>query len=344
MRNSILVICGLVLAVCFWLLWHRRTETPGTTGGGEPISAASTNQNPAAAPRAVASAPVPNASAPVAGVPHAIATSAPTAVLPTVTELLQKPIDFYGKVIDENSNAVSGANIGFRWDDLKAPDWTRTSATISDSDGLFSLNGKRGATLTVSASKEGYCTSRKDTDSFYFVFAPNNRVYSPNQSNPIIFHLHKKGQGAELVTSANWLQPSLAVLVPLNGAPVSVDLLQKKVGAVGDLELSQIKPDRGHLQQTTNWSFHMSIPAGGFIEEADAFPFTAPETGYQTTVDFNFVKGEPDWATQLTKTYYIAFGQPRKYGWLRIESNLAQETIFLTYAINPDGSQYLEPK
>jgi hypothetical protein len=87
----------------------------------------------------------------------------------------------------------------------------------------------------------------------------------------------------------------------------------------------------------------MSIPAGGFIEEEDAFPFTAPETGYQTTVDLTFVKGEPDWATQISKTYYIAFGQPQKYGWLRVEANIAQQTVFLTYAINPTGSRNLEP-
>lgn len=47
--------------------------------------------------------------------------------------------------------------------------------------------------------------------------------------------------------------------------------------------------------------------------------------------------------TQVSKQFYITFGQPRRYGWLRIESNLAQETVFLTYAINPTGSRNLEP-
>ena len=42
-------------------------------------------------------------------------------------------------------------------------------------------------------------------------------------------------------------------------------------------------------------------------------------------------------------SFGIVFGESRKYGWLRIESNLAQETVFLTYAINPSGSQNLEP-
>jgi hypothetical protein len=46
---------------------------------------------------------------------------------------------------------------------------------------------------------------------------------------------------------------------------------------------------------------------------------------------------------QISKTYYIAFGQPLKYGWLRVDGNIAQQTVFLTYAINPTGSQNLEP-
>jgi hypothetical protein len=45
----------------------------------------------------------------------------------------------------------------------------------------------------------------------------------------------------------------------------------------------------------------------------------------------------------VTKQFYITFGEPKKYGWLRIESNLTQETVFLTYAINPTGSYNLEP-
>jgi hypothetical protein len=343
MRKSILVVCVLVLAVCLWLLLHRRTEAPSSIASPE-AAVAATNQNSAVAPRMVTTTPIPNSQATGAVAPNAPATNERNGILPTVKELLQTPIDFYGKVIDENSNPVSGVNIGFRWDDLTADDATRTTTATSDAEGLFSLHGKRGATLTVSVSKTGYYVSPKDADSFYFAFAPNNTVYSADSQNPVVFHLRKKGQGVELVTSNNGMQSNLAVLVPINGDAVRVDLLQQKAGGAGDLEISQIKPDRAHLQQATNWSFHMSIPAGGFIEEDDPFPFTAPETGYQTTVDLNFMKGEADWATQISKTYYIAFGQPQKYGWLRIEANIAQQTVFLTYAINPTGSQNLEPQ
>ena len=79
------------------------------------------------------------------------------------------------------------------------------------------------------------------------------------------------------------------------------------------------------------------------MENQDEFQFEAPTANYQTTLDKEFSKDETNWTTQVTKQFYIVFGQPRKYGWLRIESNLAQETVSLTYAINPTGSKNLEP-
>ena len=110
---------------------------------------------------------------------------------------------------------------------------------------------------------------------------------------------------------------------------------------MGELEISQNKPP---LQAATNWSFRMSIPSGGLVENQDEFQFEAPKTDYPRAVEYHFTKGETNWTTHVTKQFYIVFGQPHIYGWLRIESDLAQETIFLTYAINPDGSHYLEPK
>ncbi len=88
----------------------------------------------------------------------------------------------------------------------------------------------------------------------------------------------------------------------------------------------------------------MTLAGGGFTAQNDEFPFESPAAGYLPTIDLNFEKGKPNWTTHFVMQYYIVFGQPQKYGWLRIESDIAQETIFLTYAINPDGSRNLEPK
>jgi hypothetical protein len=46
----------------------------------------------------------------------------------------------------------------------------------------------------------------------------------------------------------------------------------------------------------------------------------------------------------LNQQYYISFGQPRRYGWLKVETRIGSGGAVLEYAINPDGSRYLEPK
>lgn len=64
---------------------------------------------------------------------------------------------------------------------------------------------------------------------------------------------------------------------------------------------------------------------------------------YLTPSTLDFEKDSTNWVTQFSKDYYIQFGQPPKYGLLHIDGNIAQQTIFLKYAINPTGSRNLEP-
>lgn len=251
----------------------------------------------------------------------------------------QAPIEFYGITVDENSNAVSGVSIHFRWIETPAEDGERMGNTLSDSNGLFSLHGKRGRSLTVWFSKEGYLSSNRGQRGF--LYALGRDIYSPDPQNPVIFLLHKKGRGAELITSENGMRSKLDVRIPKDGTPVRVKLLQEEPSAEGLLEISQNKPP---WQEATNWSFRMSIPSGGLVENQDEFQFEAPEADYQPSIEYQFRKTETNWTTQVKKQFYIVFGQPRKYGWVRIESNLMQETVFLTYAINPTGSRDLEPK
>lgn len=344
MRKGILISGAVVLAICLWLLLHRKAEIPNSVTPQTSTSTAQTNteRQSQAKESAVAAVSTTAPQEPVGG-PSTSTSNSTNGLNPTVSEIWQKPINFYGKVVDENNNPISDATVSFRWDDMTAPDFTRTSTDKSDSAGLFSLRDKRGATLGVSVGKEGYYSSQKDTNSFHYAVPPNNLVFSPDRANPVIFHLHKKGQGEVLTTSNSGMESEFSVLVPRDGTPISVDLLQRKTAPSGDLEISQVKPERASLQQATNWSFHMRISNGGFVEENDDFVISAPEGGYQPTVDLDFTKGGTNWATQFTKTYYITFGQPAKYGWFQVRANIAQQTVFLRYSINPSGSRNLEP-
>jgi hypothetical protein len=341
MKTRALIICAIALLICVSLLLRSKQHhqvvlpTQKATPTNRPSQTAAVKavgQHHATNIQKMLALP-PNAT-PLA---KAIAETNPIAARELA--MWQAPIAFYGKVLDENSNAIAGAQVSFHWMETPTTDGSRSSDTESDSEGLFSLHGAFGPTLTVSVSKNGYYTSKSTPDGFRY--ALGNEPFHPDPRDPVVFYLRKKGQGTELITSANGMRPDVWVRVPKDNTSVRVDFFQKQASATGQLEIRQIKPP---WQSATNWSFSLSILNGGLIENHDEFQFEAPEIGYQPTVTYDFAKGESDWTTHVVKQFYIEFGQPRKYGWLRFESDISQETVFVTYALNPTGSRNLEPK
>jgi hypothetical protein len=341
----ILLLCGIISIFCLWLLLHRGAE-PVKSSAPE-VHSSQTNQQlgnevpvpPAQVARNSSTQKLPGAALAEAEAKYRATPEGSNAFQQRILADWQRPIEFYGKVVDENTNPVERANITFGWSETPDESGEMKMTTQSDAEGLFSLHDKHGPSLEVWVSKEGYYSSHNGQWGFSYMHS--NDRYLPDPQNPVIFILHKKGQGVELITSENGMRSDVWVRIPKDNTPVRVDFFQKQVSATGQLEISQDKPP---WQDATNWSFRLSIPDGGLVENQDEFQFEAPESGYQPTVEFDFTKGETNWTTQVTKQFYIVFGEPRKYGWLRIESNIAQETVFLTYAINPDGSRNLEPR
>jgi len=251
------------------------------------------------------------------------------------------PISFYGKVVDENEAPVAGASVSFEWADKEGE--SQTSTTVSDGLGLFSLTGIQGKSLSVRVSREGYSLTRSNQMTFLYADMTGRGTFTPDAANPVLFHMRKRGPGADLITSQYGVKDYLGVSAPLDGTSVQVDLLERKTGQ-GEMKISQTKPAYENWKQATEWAFHMEIPGGGFVECNDEFPFEAPETGYKPAVAFNFQAGEANWMTNLSKDYYIKFGNPARYGRLHLETSIMMSGARFTYAINPDGSRYLEPK
>ena len=119
--------------------------------------------------------------------------------------------------------------------------------------------------------------------------------------------------------------------------------MQRKTGDSGQIQISEHKPEYLEWKQATSWSFRMEIPDGGFVEHNDEFPFEAPVDGYQSVVEFNFQKGDTNWM-DINKKYYIKFGNPPRYGIFNVQTSISMGGAITSYAINPDGSRYLEPK
>jgi len=271
-----------------------------------------------------------------------------------------KPMAFYGKVVDENGRPVAGVVAHFQWDNpstninaLKFRKWPQISVDVStDDNGRFSLENKPGIQLDVSVGKEGYYSSGTNRGATYFRYSQPNidtfygrsDYYKPDSNSPVVYYLRKKGIGANaLVTSQFGIREDYSPQVPLDGTPVKVDLLHRKVGE-GPLELFQVKPEYAMWKTATNWSLTMRINDGGFIEHEDEFAFNAPQSGYQPVANFDFQKGQTNWTEFIRKRYYIKFGTPPVYGQLEMETSIERSGVTLYWVINPDGSRNLEPK
>lgn len=253
----------------------------------------------------------------------------------------KQPINFYGKVVDENNQPVAGASVDYTWSTL-SPTGTLKKHDESDGSGLFSIH-ETGSGINMTVSKEGYYTNPNEKLRNYEYANHGNGVFIPDTANPVVFHLRKKGAGADLITSQSGISPDFPIHIPRDGTPVKLDLMHRKVGDSGQIQISENKPEHNVWQQAASWSFRMEIPDGGFVEENDQFPFEAPGSGYQSVVDLQFQKGNTNWSESINKNYYIKFGNPPRYGRFQVQTDISAGGAIVTYAINPDGSRNLEP-
>lgn len=342
------VLLLIVVVLLFWWLWPRKTGTPSTEVlSGEPVR--ETTETLGEKSHAMPGSANQRASVDRSR-PKAESSAVSDAVRLYVEKSLadpeyegKQPINFYGKVVDENDSPVEGASVDFKWTDL-SPTGTSEYRTVSDSAGLFSMLNQRGKRLSVTASKAGYYTAAGARLASFEYANPAEGLFTPDASQPVVFRLRKKGLGTALVTSQYGMKPYLGVTMPLDGSSVYIDLLQRKSGANGPMKASQSKPPAEEWKQATAWSFRMEIPDGGFVEQNDEFPFEAPENGYQPVVEFNFQRGGTNWADGIRKDFYVKFGNPPRYGRFRLETLIEMAGARFTYAINPDGSRYLEPR
>lgn len=255
----------------------------------------------------------------------------------------KQPINFYGKVVDESNQPVAGATATFQRTDL-SPGGTSKDRTVSDSNGLFSLVGRTGKLLMLSVAKEGYYSVGAAKVASFEYANPYDGRFIPDPSNPVLFRLKKKGPGTDLITSQYGVKPDLGMLPPSDGTPVSVDLLARKVGTAGQLIVQAWKEPKDFTTGQNTWGLRLSAADGGFVGQTDELPFEAPEQGYAPNLEWHFTNGQPGWEASMKTNFYVKFGSPPKYGWLKVETSAFSQALYLDYAINPDGSRYLEPK
>jgi len=252
----------------------------------------------------------------------------------------RQPIAFYGMVVDAEQSPVPNANVHFKWNDLSANGTSEDSAT-SDAGGKFEFTGKTGKRLFVEVSKEGYYPSRRNPLAFEYA-NPADGLFTPDPAQPVIFHLRKKGEGADLIRGLKLFGSRI------DGTVSYVDLVEGKnlLTPPGDLAVSFTRSEV-NADRKFDWTFSLAAPGGGVLESTNEFMFQAPEAGYQPAYEITHKANDPNWTSQEKRRFFVKSLGGQHYA--RIEITIIPDyqhkaAYDLEWALNPTGLRNLEPK
>ena len=246
------------------------------------------------------------------------------------------PINFFGRVVDENEQPVPSAKVELSWTDLSQAGSSQAQTT-TDAEGFFSLLNRTGRHLEVRVSKDGYYTPKRQQISFDYAGFWETDYHVPDPNNPVLFHIRKKNQGEALRSGE--IRPTM----PADGTPMRFDLLNGgRLSPDGQLEIAAVTNTEKYPPRIFNWRATILVPGGGLIEHTAEFPFEAPEDGYQPSVGFDMPTNAPDWKPLIEKSYFIEFGLPPRYGRIQVQINGGSQKASVRYWVNPSGSRNLE--
>jgi hypothetical protein len=250
------------------------------------------------------------------------------------------PIEFYGKVIDQFSNGVEGANVVLAWTTVVGPTPTPEKRMMSGRNGLFSISDIRGKRLAVDVSKEGYLSTSNSSQSFEYSDFTDQLFHVPDANNPVIFRLQKL-MGAE---------PLYKFLpygeIPVNGAPLILNVEKGKIGAQGDLACSvTLGNGRGDFGAADFTVTLDGLNGTVFSQSDEEFLFNAPESGYQKTITIAVKADDPNYQWTQKLRFYVKTSNS-KFAAAEVKvtlyGNLKSAGFSAIIYYNPSGSRNLE--
>ena len=206
----------------------------------------------------------------------------------------------------------------------------------TDANGFFSIGGVKGKHLSVHIAKRGYYQSGAEKSNFEYAGAGD--IYEPDPKNPTVFHLHKGGEKVPLI------KKELNAHIKL-GETVVVDLLNGTTdSANGQLRIELLENDPGGRNAFgAKCRMRLSVADGGIQTNAKEFPFFAPESGYESSVEIGteFGTSRPGWGTTTARVVFLKM--TGLYARAQIELNPGGSQFLVDYYVNPTGSRDLEP-
>lgn len=336
----VLVLALLMLTVVFW---RRPAKAPVTPE--QPQAIGQSNNTPSA------NVGVSNESLPHVATQGAMSLTSPVSAFANgagrakvAEEFVQQknaPIEFYGMVIDQDSNALSGVKIK-----AVVRHWTMPNPTIplagskdipleatTGMEGRFGLTGATGDGFGVLLFKDGY-----EAESQRNGFGAGSYSYD----NPVVFKMWSTNIHEKLIGGDKKLQ-----IIP-DGRYYFINLTDCTINESGQGDLKVWINYMNQVQDSKlyDWSAGIEAVNGGLLEQGLGSPmYEAPADGYVPAFQINQkIKGYQGGETG-SHQFFLRLRNGQIYGQMTIDLyapfNEIPGLIRLSYAINPSGSRIL---
>ncbi|HVU17484.1 MAG TPA: carboxypeptidase-like regulatory domain-containing protein [Candidatus Didemnitutus sp.] len=221
------------------------------------------------------------------------------------SEAYGTPIEFYGKVVDQNGVPISAAKVSVSFVDNSGPGEHHTHVSgLSDSVGLFHFEG-RGLEIVVMVAKVGYCPSVPASSNFRYAEILGRTDVHATPESAAIFTLRKQNGASDLICFQK------GFVLARDGTPVDIDLERAQVVGPGrgDIRLQAWIYDQGlgpNSNDPYDWRFAISVPGGGSEVCSEPSTFEAPSSGYSETdeVAMPATLGRK-WRDQVARNYFL---------------------------------------
>ncbi len=217
------------------------------------------------------------------------------------------PIVFYGKVVDQNGHPVEGAAVAVSANG-NGKENALNDSRRTDADGLFSIQGLSGLSLSIWVSRNGYKVMRKDhsgaassSGMFNYGLAPTHK---PEREAPVVFILHKEGTIEALVSVSR-----RSFRIARDGSPLVVSFGEHETRHHVVFTCWNSELDRPAGQRQYDWKLEIEVSDGGLLERNDRLLFDAPENGYRKSYVINMLSTLPrsEWRSSVEKSFFVSF-------------------------------------
>jgi hypothetical protein len=250
-------------------------------------------------------------------------------------------IDFYGKVIDQDGQALAGATIIATYGHIEnSQEKVSNAKTTSDAEGRFSFEGLAGIAIMVDVKMNGYVCGTWTKNFRYGLRDPEPGTALPTPASPKVFTMWKtRGPEPGIFRSGE-------IRMPGTGEGRYLELFSGKVSRepMGDLAISVKWLSSSASRFPSDVDITFRALHGGFVRGNEDYWFLAPDTGHLPQLIFSTRNDTSNYHPE--EHLYFKSTDGRQYA--RINFNFGSgnspgfTSVSIGYHLNPNGSRNLQ--